>query len=192
MRKSIMALIMRLGTLIATVVLTGCGTPPPDPSAVSEATGSAGVIHSAPAGDAPKTSSGPNAPARQAPTQTSLLGPIAQPVSPPKVLVTGTTGTPCLTPDTHAQTAAFPAEAPPSDERVEAKCAQREARISWDAEMREHPDGTGRLQAMALVEEQLNDEIEPVTYRLVDEDERVLAQELREDQFVQEVEIDTP
>ena len=187
-----MALIMRLGTLVATVVLTGCGTPPPEPPAVSEVTGSAGAIHSAPAGDAPRTSSGANAPARQVPTQTPSLGPIAQPVSPPKVLVTGTTGTPCLTPDTLAQTAAFPAKAPPSDERVEAECAQRKARISWDAEMREHPDGTGRLQAMELGKEQLSDEIELVSYRLVDEDEQVFAQELWEEQFIQEAETDTP
>ena len=103
-----MTFITRLGILVTIMVLVGCGTPPPDPPAVGDTTGSTGVIRSAPVDDAPTTSV------------------------------------------------------------------------------------TGRLQAMEVREEQLSDEIELVAYRLVDEDEQVLAQELWEEQFIQEAETDTP
>lgn len=103
-----MPLITRLGALLTTMVLVGCGSPPPDPPVASEARGSTGVIHSAPVDDAPTTSV------------------------------------------------------------------------------------TGQLQAMEVREEQLSDEIELVAYRLVDEDEQVFAQELWEEQFIQEAETDTP
>jgi hypothetical protein len=186
-----MSLVTRLGGVAAIVVLMGCGSPSPDVPVSDHTTGSAEAIRSALVDDMPKLSPCTNAPARQVPTQTSPLGPTTQPVSTTQALLTDTTGTLCPAPDTHVQAAAAsPADAPPSDERVDAKYAQREAQHSWYAEVRQHPDVTVRLQALEHLAEQPNDESDPVTYVPVGQDEQEWAQELRQEQRLQEVETD--
>jgi len=189
-----MTLVTHLGGVAAIVVLMGCGSPSPDAPVSGHTTGSAEAVRSALVGDTPKITPCTNAAARQAPTQTSPLGPTAQPVSTTEALLTDTTGTPCPAPDTRVQAATSPADAPPSDERVDAEYAQREARSSWDTEVHETPDVTVRLQALELWAEQLDDGIDPVTltYALVDQGEQVRAQEPSAGQLMQEVETDAP
>jgi hypothetical protein len=172
----------------------GCGSPSPDAPVSGHTTGSAEAIRSAPAGDAPRTSPGANASARQAPTQTSPLGPTAQQASIPGALITDASRATSPAPDARIQTPASPTGTQQPDGRADAEQAQREARQSWYAEVGEHPDSTGRLQALELWAEQLDDGIDPVTltYALVDQDDHEWAQELWEEQFIQEVEADAP
>jgi hypothetical protein len=187
-----MTLVTHLGGVAAIVVLMGCGSPSPDAPVSGHTTGSAEAIRSALVGDTPKISPCTNAPARQASTQTSPLEPTAQPVSTPEARLTDTTGAPCPAPDTRVQTLASPADALPSAERVEAEYDQREAQISWGAEVRENPDVTQSSSAWSRWAEQLDDGIDPVTltYALVGQDDHEWAQELWEEQFIQEVEAD--
>jgi len=187
-----MTLVTRLGGVAAIVVLMGCGSPSPDAPVSGQATGSADAIRSAPAGDSPRTSPGANAPARQTPTQTSPLGPTAQLVSTPEALLTDTRGATSPAPDARIQTPASPANARLSDEQTTAEYAQREARYRWGTEVREHPNAIVQIQALNLWAEQPNDEINPVTYALVDQDDHEWAQVLWEEQFIQEVETDAP
>ena len=187
-----MTLVTRLGGAAAIVVLMGCGSPSPDAPVSSHTTGSAEVIRSAPTGDVPRTNPGANAPAHQAPTQTSPLGPTAQQASIPGALITDASRATSPAHDARAQTAASSAGTPPSDEQTTAEYAQREARYNWGTEVREHPDVTVRPQTLELWAEQPDDEIDPLTYALVDQDDHEWAQELWEEQFIQEVEADAP
>jgi hypothetical protein len=170
----------------------GCGSPSPDAPVSGHTTGSAEAIRSAPAGDVPRTNPGANAPARQASTQTSPLGPTAQQASIPGALITDASRATSPAPDARIQTPASPTGTQQPDERADAECAQREARYNWGTEVWEHPDVTVRPQALELWAEQPDDEIDPVTYALVDQDEQEWAQELWEEQFIQEVEADAP
>lgn len=65
---------------------------------------------------------------------------------------------------------------------------QRQARQSWYAEAREHPEVGVRLQALEFWTQQTGDVLDPVTYALVDGDEhvRARAQELWEQQLMRE------
>jgi hypothetical protein len=116
--------------------------------------------------------------ARQALTQTTRLGPPAQPAAGGRIT------------DARAKTAASPMDRPPPDEPSTADQAQREARQLWFAEARENPDATVRRQALELWAEQPGDDMDPLTYALVDEDEQVRAraEELWEQQLTQETE----
>ena len=93
--------------------------------------------------------------------------------------------------DARVQTAASPADTEQSDERADADQAQREARQRWFEAVRENPDVTVRLQALALWAEQPGDGLNPLTYALVDEDEQVRAraEALWEQQITQEEEL---
>ncbi|WP_423719910.1 hypothetical protein [Nitrospira sp. NS4] len=75
------------------------------------------------------------------------------------------------------------------DDRAQAEQAARQARESWYAEAREHPDATVRLQAIEQWAQQPGESIDVLTQALVDGDEQVRAraQELWEQQLAREV-----
>lgn len=144
----------RLARLLGLVLLAGlsaCGSPSPD-----------GPVSS-------HTSAAPLA-ARQAPTPMSPLGLTAQPAA---------TAAAKRSPDASRATSPAPATSPadtqPPDEQTTAKQAQQEARQSWLAEMRENLDVTVRLQALEVWAQQPGDDIDSLTYALVDEDDDVRA-----------------
>ena len=62
------------------------------------------------------------------------------------------------------------------------------ARQQWFAEVQANPDVTVRRQALELWAEQPSQDLDPVTYGLVDEDEsvRMRAEELYEQQLARE------
>lgn len=171
--------------LVLLVGLTACGSPTPDAPVLGRTTGAADAVVSSPAGDAPRVG---HELARQAPTQTTRLGPPAQPAAASDGRTTDASRAGRSAPDARVQTAASPSDTPPPDEQIAADQAQREARQLWFAEAREHPDATVRRQALELWAEQPGDDIDPLTYALVDEDEQVRAraEELWEQQLTQE------
>jgi hypothetical protein len=124
--------------------------------------------------------------ARQTPTPASPLGPPTQPAAGGRITDASRAGRPA--PDGRAQTAASPRDRPPPDEPSTADQAQREARQLWFAEARENPDATVRRQALELWAEQPGEDMDPLTYALVDEDEQVRAraEELWEQQLTRE------
>ena len=152
-----MAYWYRLGIAISVTALVGCGTPTPDGPVSGPSTGSADAVVSPPASDAPRAS--PAAP--QAPTPETRSTNSSRATSPAH--------------DARAQTAASPADPPPSDERAAANQAQREVQKLWYAEVREHPDATVRLQALELWAQQPGDAIDPVIDALIRFDEQVQA-----------------
>ena len=183
-----MALWHRLGFAVGITALVGCGNPTTDHPVSGHTTGSSDAVDSPPAGAASRAGLATHEPTRQAPTQTSPLGPPAQLASTAGTLITDVSRATRPAHDVRVQTAASPADTQQPDERVDAEWAEREARQMWFAEARENPDVTVRLQALELWAEQPDDAIDPVTYALVDEDEhvRARAQELWEQQLTQE------
>jgi hypothetical protein len=155
------------------VGLTACGSPSPDGPVSSPTSGSAAAVVSPPAGDAPRASLA----APQAPTPETRRTDSSRATSP--------------APDARIPPAATPATPPPSDAQTTADQAQREAREQWFAELRESPDATVRLQALALWAQQPGDTIDPLTFALVDEDEdvRTRAEELWEQQLTREASV---
>ena len=147
----------RLGVAIGLTALVGCGNPTPEGPVSGSSIGSANAVVSSPAGDAPRASLA----APQAPTPETRRTDSSRATSP--------------APDARVPPAASPANLPPSDVQTIADQAQREARELWFAELRESPDATVRLQALALWAQQPGDGIDPLTYALVDEDEAVRA-----------------
>lgn len=181
MRLPLLYLTLLLG-LIVLAGPSGCGQASSgDPSNVEPRASVGGpsgsLTGSTEGGGQPQARAGPaaNEPARQAPTQTSSLGPTAQHASTPGALITDASRATSPTHDARAQTAAAPADTPHPDEQTTAERAQREARQMWFAEVREHPDVTVRLQALELWAQQPGDALDPVTYALVDGDEQVRA-----------------
>ena len=184
-----MALWHRLGAAVGITALVGCSNPTPDRPVSGHSTGSADAVVSPPAGDAASAGLAAHEPARQAPTQTSPLGPPAQHASKPGVPITDASRATSLAPDVRVQATASPADTQQSDERADADQVQREVRQQWFAEMRESPDATVRLQALELWAQQPSDALDPETYALLDdEDEQVRArvEELWEQQLTQE------
>lgn len=180
----------RLSVAVSITALVGCGNPTPDHPTLGHTAGSTDAVVSSPGGDAASSGLVANEPARQAPTQMSPLGLIAQHASTPDASITDASRT--ISPghhDVHAQTAAFPVDEPTSHEHADAKRAQREARRMWFAEAREHPDVTVRLQALEHWVLQPGDALDPVTYALVDGDEdvRARAQQLWEQQLTRDM-----
>ena len=162
----------RLARLLGLVLLVGlsaCGSPSPDAPVASDGLAA-------------------HEPARQAQTQTSPLGPTTQQASTPGPRITDASRATNPAPNAHVQTAASPTNTPQPDERADANQAQREARQLWFEEVRENPDVTVRLQALELWAEQPGDDIDPLAYALVDEDEevRARAEELWEQQLTRE------
>jgi hypothetical protein len=166
----------------------GCGNPTPDHPGSGHTTESADAVVSPPTGDVPRTGLAAHEPARQAPTQTSPLGPTAQHASTQDALITDASRATSPAHDARVQTAASPADTQRPDVRADAEQAQREARQMWFDEVRENPDVTVRLQALELWAEQPDDDIDSLTYALVDEDEQVRAraEELWEQQLTRE------
>jgi hypothetical protein len=160
----------RLGVAIGITALVGCGSPSPDGPVSGPSTGSAAAVVSPPVAAAPRA----DLAAPPAPTPETRSTDSSQATSP--------------APDARVQTAASPADTPPSDAQTTADQAQREVREQWFAELRESPDVTVRLQALEVWAQQPGDSIDPLTYALVDEDEdvRTRAQALWEQQLTQE------
>ena len=175
----------RLAWLLGLVLLVGlfaCGSPSPEGPVAGSSTGSADAVAAIPAGDASRTGLA----ASPAATRTSPLGPPA---------LQAATAAERRSPDapraTSPASAAAPADPPPSEAQTPAEQAQREAREMWFAELRESPDVTVRLQALALWAQQPGEGLDPLTYALVDEDEdvRTRAQELWEQQLTREASV---
>ena len=174
--------------LVLIVVLSACGSLSPEAPVASQAAGSTGAVVSLPAVDAARASLAAQEPTRQAPTQRSQLGPLAQHALPAGALITDASGATSPAADARVPPAASPADTYEPDARAEAELAQREARQQWLAELREHPEATVRLQALDLWAQQPGDDIEPVLEALGDEDEQVQAraEELWEQQLTRE------
>ena len=189
-----MAHITRLGAVVATVMIMGCGGPSPDAPVVGQVSGSADALLSASTSDIPRTSPGVNAIVRQDPVQSSPVRTPAPQISSHVILLTNTTDGSCAAPDSHIHMAASSSAAPPSNEPADAVCVRREAQHGRDIQGQEPPDVTAQLQAQELWIEQHSDEIAPVTYTLADrENEPDYAHELWEEQVIQEVmEFDAP
>ena len=189
-----MAHITRLGAVLATVMIMGCGGPSPDAPGVGQVSGSAEALLSASTSDRARTRPGVNATVRQDPVPSSPARTPAPQISSPVALLPKTTDGSCSAPDSHIHMAASPAAAPPSHERVDAACVRREAQHGQAIQGQEHPDVTASLQAQELWIEPHSDEMAPMTYTLADlENELEYAHELWEAQVIQEVmELDTP
>ena len=189
-----MAYITRLGAVVATVMIMGCGGPLPDVPVVGQVSGSADALLSTSTSDIPRTSPGVNGTVRQDPVQSSPVRTPAPQISSHVALLTNTTDGSCAAPDSHIHMAASPSAAPPSNERADSACVRREAQHGWDIQGQEPPDVTAQLQAKELWIEQHSDEIAPVTYTLADrENEPDYAHELWKEQVIQEVmEFDAP
>jgi hypothetical protein len=181
--------------LVLLVGLTACGSPSPDAPMPGHTTGVADSVVSLPAGGVPRAGLAAQEPARQAPTTPTFpLGPLSPQATKPDALITDASRATSFAPDARVQTAASPRDAPPPDEQITADQAQREARQRWFEEVRENPDVTVRLQALELWAEQPGEDMDPLTYALVDEDEQVQAraEELWEQQLTQEAEAPAP
>ena len=178
----------RLVFAFGITALVGCGNPAPDAPVSGHSTGSVGAVASSPTDDAASAGLVAHEPAQQASTQTPHLGPPAQPASKPGALITDASRATSLTHNARVQTEASPADTPPIDEQTTADQAQRESWQRWFEEVRENPDVTVRLQALELWAEQPGEDMDPLTYALVDEDEevRARAEELWEQQLTRE------
>jgi hypothetical protein len=178
-----------LGLAVGITALVGCGTPTPD-APVSGYTGSADAVASLSAGGAPRAGLTAYESARQAPTQTSSLGPPAQPASTSGARITDAARGTRPAQDARVQTAASAAAPPSSDEHADADQAQREARQRWFAEMQESPSAAVRLQALELWAQQPSDALDPETFALLDDEDaqvRARAEQLWEQQLSREV-----
>ena len=135
---SIMGHWHHLGLAVGITALVGCGTPTPDAPVSGHTSGSADPVVSLSAGGASRTGLTAYESARQAPTQTSPLGPSAQHASTPEARITDATrGTspartmPAPRPPPLQRTHRYPTSAPMPTRRSE------EARQRWFAEMQE-------------------------------------------------------
>lgn len=181
--------ISRLGAVVATMTIIGCGGPSPDSTVVGHVSGSAEALLSTSMSAIPRTSPGVNAPVQRDPIQRDpVRTPTPQSAS-HVALPTMTTDGSCSAPDSHIHMAASPAAAPRSNERIDAVCVQRETLRGRYVQGQEHPDVTAQLQAQEqeLLIEQYN-EIAPMTYTMTDlENEPDHAHELWMEQVIQEV-----
>lgn len=184
----------RLGVAVGITALVGCGNPMPEAPVSGHSTRSAGAVASSPAGDAASTGPVPHELTRHDRTQTTQLGPTPQPAALPGARLTDASPATSSDHDARVQTAASPGNTEQSDARADADQVQREARRRWFEAVRENPDTTVRLQALALWAEQPGEGIDPLTYALVDEDEQVRAraEELWEEQLTQGAEATEP
>jgi len=186
---SIMGHWHHLGLAVGITALVGCGTPTPDAPMSGHTSGSADPVVSLSAGGASRTGLTAYESARQAPTQTSPLGPPAQHASTPEARITDATRGTSPAHDVRVQTAAAPADPPLSDERADADQAQQEARQRWFAEMQESPSAAVRLQALELWAQQPSDALDPETFALLDDVDaqvRARAEQLWEQQLSRE------
>ena len=135
---------------VGITAFVGCGTPTPDAPVSGYTSGSADAVASLSAVDAASAGLAAHEPARQAPTQTSLLGPPIQHASTSGALIKNASRVTGPAHDAQVQTAASPVDQPPPDQHADADQAQREARQRWFAEMQESPSASVRLQALEL------------------------------------------
>ena len=190
-----MAHITRLGAVVATVMIMGCGSPSSDPPVEGQATGSSEALVSASTHDLPGTSPGVKAIVRQDSVPSSSVRTTAPPqISSPMTLLSTTTDGSCVAPDTDRHMAASRSAASPSNKRADAACVRRKAQQGWDVQGQAHPGLMASLQAQELWMEQHSDVIAPMIYTQADrENELDYAHELWEEQVIQEVtEFDTP
>lgn len=175
--------VLRAGWCIFLLGLTACGNPSPEAPRSGPAMGLAGAGLSSTVGG--PAGAGTNDPASPTLTPSSPLGPTARDTSQSGTHSPDASRVPNAAPNTHARTAASTADIQSPDEKMKTDQAQRAARQSWYAAVREHPDVTVRLQALELWAQQPGDALDPVTYALVDGDEsvRARAQELYEQQL---------
>ena len=178
-----------LGLAVGITALVGCGNPTPDAPVSGHTSGSADAVASLSAGGAPRAGLTAHEPARQAPTQTSSLGPPAQHASTPGARITDASRATRPAHDAQVQTADSPADPPPPDEHADADQAQREARQQWFTEMRESPNATVRLQALELLAQHPIDALDPETFAFLDDEDaqvRARAEQLWEQQLSRE------
>ena len=148
--------------LVLLVGLSACGSPPPEAPQSGSSTSSADAVVARTAGDAARAPALPAAPAAER-----------------------------RSPDAAGATSPAPAPADPTsaDARAAIEQAQQEARQQWFAEMRESPDATVRLQALALLTPQPGAAFDSELYAFLgDDDEQVRdqAQALWAQQIAQE------
>ena len=151
--------------------------------------GSADAVASLSAGGALRASLAAHESTRQAPTQTSSLGPPAQPASTSGAHITDAARGTRLAHDAQVQTVASPVGPPASEELADADQAQREARQRWFAEMQESPSAAVRLQALELWAQQPSDGLDPETFAFLDDEDaqvRARAEQLWEQQLSRE------
>jgi hypothetical protein len=141
--------------LVLLVGLAACGSPSPDGPVSSSPTGSADAVVSFPAG----AGSGANDPRRPGAPSTTRPGASNRDPAQPGAPVTNDPRAAPPAPEARVPPAAASATPPPSDAQTPAEQAQREARERWFAELRESPDATVRLQALALWAQQPGDTI---------------------------------
>lgn len=177
-----MPYIRRLGAIVATMTIIGCGSPSPDSPVMGQVSRAAEALPSTPTSDWAKTGPGVNATVHQYPIQ-NYPARLTAPQSLAQVaLLPNQTDGSCSAPDFRIHAAASPAGASPSTQHIDITCGQREVRQS-----------TASLQAQDMRIDQSNDELAPMTYALTDlESEPEQAHELWLEQVIQEVtEFDT-
>jgi hypothetical protein len=160
------------------VGLSACGSPPLEAPQSGSTSGSAAAVGSLSVGDTPRAAA---APARQAPTPTSPLGPPAQQAA--------------TAAERRSPNAPSPADSQPSDAQTPADQAQREARQQRIAELGASPDATVRLQALALWAAQPGAALDPALYAFLEDDDeqvRARAEALWEEQLTREEEASVP
>lgn len=179
--------ISRLGAVVATMIIMGCGGPSPGSPVVGQISGSTEALLSTSTSAIPRTSPGVNAPVHRDPIQRDPVRTPTQQSASHVALSTKTTDGSCSAPDTNSSMVALPSPAPLPNERIDAACVQREMQHGRYVQGQEHPEVTAQLQAQELWIEQYN-EIASMTYTLADrESEPDQAHELWREQFIQEV-----
>ena len=183
-RYTVMPHISRLGAVVATMIIMGCGGPSPDSPVGGQVSGSAETLLSTSTSAIPRTSPGVNAPVQRDPIQRDPVRTPTQQSASHVALPTKTTDGSCSAPDTNSSMVALPSPTPLLNERIDAACVQRETQYGQYVQGQEHPEVAAQLQAQ---EEQYN-EIASMTYTLADlENEPDQAHELWSEQFIQEV-----
>ena len=189
-----MAHITRLGAVVATVMIMGCGGPLPDVPVVGQVSGSADALLSTSTSDIPRTSPGVNATVRQDSVQSSPVRTPAPQISSHVALLTNTTDGSCAAPDSHIHMAASSSATSPSNEGADAACVRRKMQDGRDVQGQEYPSVIASLPGQGWWLEWHGDEIAPMIYTMADrENEPEHAHELWKEQVLQEVmEFDAP
>lgn len=188
MRENVMAQSCRLGAVVATVMIMGCGGPLPDAPVAGEVSGSAEALRSASTSDRARTHPNVEATVRPDRVQNYPTRTTAPQIWAQVALLPNTTDSSCSAPDSRIHTAASPTVASPSNERIAAACVRREGQHGREVQGEELPDITAPLQAQELWMKQHSDEMAPMTYTLADlENEPDHAHELWMEQGIQEV-----
>lgn len=179
--------ISRLGAVVATMILMGCGGPSPDSPVGGQGSGSTEALLSPATSAIPRISPGINAPVGRDPIQPDPVRTSTPPSASQVALPTKTTDGSCSAPDTNSSPVALPTPARQLNERLDAACVPREMQHNRYVQGQEPQEVTAQLQAQELWIEQEN-EIASMTYTLADrENEPDQAYELWREQLIHEV-----